>query len=170
MSTTATLPLPDKTDEKKKSTPKAPPAATEPPASPEPAILPLRSKDILGPQRGLPSILPTMTTAEAQAKRQEWLPPEIYGGEQVYYRKFRTNEEMVGWVVYSLNRTFTLFVQQDGFPVRMVKSVAYYDHTEPQTGDPMAPFNNNGTFRRTEFNKKLSRLLDVMDKILQLAE
>lgn len=120
-------------------------------------------QDSHAPMRGLPSISPTMTTAEAQAKRQTWPPPNIIPGEFVFYREKNQNNECIAWVIASSNKTWKLTVLKANYSGIEKTSVAYYDHTDPDcnaTGDPMAPWNNNGTFRRSMFGKMVADLLE----------
>ena len=128
------------------------------------------AQDRHAPMKNLPPIPHNCTTAEAAARRQVWKPPsDIIHGEFVFYRPQKTNDELVGWVLRTLNKTYSLWVQQKNGIGKEITSVAYYDHTDPQpevTGDPAAATNNNGTFRRTEFGRRLSGMLAQFQSLL----
>lgn len=149
------------------ATPPAPPA---PPPPVEPITIgPARQVDLQtkhGPMRNLPAINRTMTTVEAEQRRQVWQPPNVVHGEFVFYRRAQGNDEVAAWVIRSTNKTFHLIVAAPNYTLAEKTSVAYYDHTEANpelTGDPKAAWNNNGTFRRTEFGMKLANMIAKQD-------
>ncbi len=61
-------------------------------APPEERVLIGPKKDISiqdadAPMNNLPAITATMSSAEANAKRNDWVPPSIIPGELVFYRE-----------------------------------------------------------------------------------
>jgi len=115
--------------------------------------------DTRGPMRGLPPIPRMMTVTEAQAKRQKYVAPDVMCGEPCFYRRQNDQNECIGWITKTSNRAFTVIIARPGYTHEEKTSVAYWDHTLPnpaETGDPMAAYNNNGSFRRTPFFMKLA--------------
>lgn len=126
------------------------------------------------PMMGLPPIPKHNTVAEAQSQRQTWVAPKVIPGETVFYRPAGNGKqnEFPAIITRQLNKTFSLLVSQPNQTFREVGSVAYWDHTEDdpkETGDPHAPHNNNGTFRRTDFGNFLSSLLDNLGSLPDMA-
>lgn len=126
------------------------------------------AQDKYEPMRQLPAISRTMTTVEAQQRRMQWQPPNIIPGEFVFYRPSAggDNNECCAFVLGFSNKTFKLKTFPNNKPHGEKSSVAYYDHTEADptlTSDPMAPWNNNGTFRRSVFGKLLADMIIAKD-------
>lgn len=118
-----------------------------------------------GPMVGLPPISKHNTVAESQAQRQSWTPPTIIPGEVVFYRPSGNghSNEFPAIITRQSNKTWSMLVSKPNYVFEEKSSVEYWDHTEADprlTGDPHAPHNNNGTFRRTEFSLMLSRFVD----------
>lgn len=93
-------------------------------------------------------------------------------GEPVFYRPQGKPNELPAVLLKQSNNTFSMLVSQPGYTFKELSSVAYWDHTEEKpelTGDPMAPHNNNGTFRRTEFSHLLTSIIDNMGSLPDIA-
>lgn len=120
--------------------------------------------DPRGPMRGLPAIPKLTTPSEAEQRRNQFQFPDMVPGEPVFYRRKAdgSNMEEIAWYQKSYNKTATLTVARIGYVIEEKSSVSYWDHTEADpaaTGDPKAPHNNNGTFRRTSFGKVLGEII-----------
>lgn len=120
--------------------------------------------DPKGPMRSLPAIPKTMTPSEAEQKRLNFEFPDMIPGEPVFYRRKADggNSEDIGWFQKAYGRTATISIARPGYTIEEKTSVGYWDHTESNpvlSGDPKAPFNNNGTFRRTEFGKRMAAVI-----------
>lgn len=111
------------------------------------------------PMKNLPAIPRNNSVAEANALRLRWSPPELIPGEVVFYRRKSSNDEQIGWVTKSVNKSFTVSVLSNNNVVQEVSSVDYYDHNDPKNGDPMAGHHAFGTIRRTAFGAKVIELL-----------
>lgn len=139
-------------------------AVAEMPVVAAPAIV-AKAPLTRGPMVGLPPISKHNTVAESQAQRQSWTPPTIIPGEVVFYRPSGNghSNEFPAIITRQSNKTWSMLVSKPNYVFEEKSSVEYWDHTEADprlTGDPHAPHNNNGTFRRTEFSLMLSGFVD----------
>lgn len=149
----------------------APPVNTPPPSPLVTAAKAFINKNV--PMNNLPPIPRNNSTAEANAQRQDYQPPKFFPGEMVFYRKKGTGTENLAWVLAEQNKSFTLAVAENNNVIREVKSVDYWDHTDPKpeaTGDPMAGHHVYGTFRRTIFGKKVMAMMADLTDGIQLPE
>lgn len=113
------------------------------------------------PMNNLPLIQRTMTTLEANQKRHHYIAPDVIPGEFVFYRAYGSTKEECAFILGQSNRTFKMRIIPDRSVPFTKDSVGYYDFTQAdplKTADPMAPFNNNGTFRRTMHASAISEL------------